>query len=185
MIARTWGTRASALTMFVLIASTLHLGVQGETTQVGSGSGTSANQQSDTGHHYKGETNEIKWESVRDRLEAELKAGIEDAEEVRIRYEEDGPLMGVVYMECLGKTDEVHGLKRLHWDLRKTWTIGLLKDPYSEGVDKYKIVKAEESVEWRAPAGDWRVQHAYSRHVQASSMGQVFTGKPKPKPKPD
>lgn len=177
MIARTWRTQLSALTMFVLIPSTSHLGAQGEPTQVGSAAGAGSNQHSDTTDLNECESKELTWECLRETLVAELKAGVAKAEdEPKIWYEDEGPLMGVVYLECLGKTDEEHGLKRLQWDKRKTWTIGLLK----EGAEKYRIVKAEESIEWRAPAGDWRVQNGRSRYLEPSSIGRVFTGKPKP-----
>lgn len=177
MIARSWRTQISALTMFVLITSAPDLGAQGETTRVGPVAGAGSNQHSDTTDLNECENQEITWECLRETLVAELKAGVAKAEEYpKIWYEDDGPLMGVVYLECLGKTEEEHGLKRLQWDKRKTWTIGLLK----EGDEKYRMVKAEESVEWRSPAGDWRVRKGRSRYVQPSSLGRVFTGKPKP-----
>ena len=179
MIACPWGRQTSARTMLVLIVSTLHLGVQGETPQAGPLPDASSNQHSQSGDLSLPEDEEIKWEDLREHLVAALKAGVaepEDETEIayEIRYEDDGPWMAVLHLECIGKTDERHGLLRLPWDKRKTWTIGLLK----LGAEKYRIVKAEESVKLRAPAGDWRVQNAHSRDVQASSIGQVFIGTP-------
>ena len=177
VIARTWRTQISALTLFVLIASTSHLGAQGETTQVELVAHASSNQPSATENQSGGDGKEIKWEQLRASLVSELRARVvEPSKELDVWYEDDGPLMAVLYLKCLGKTEERHGLLRLPWHERKTWTIGLFK----LGNEKYQIVKAEESVEWRAPAGDWRIQNAPSRDVQASLIGQVFTGKPKP-----
>lgn len=179
MIACSWRRQTSALAMFVLIVSTSHLGAQRETPQAGSLPNASSNQHSESRGPRMFENEEIKWEDLREHLIAKLKAGVaepEDESEItyEIRYEDDGPWMAVLYLECVGKTDEKHGLLRLRWDKRRTWTIGLLK----LGAEKYRIVKAEESVELRAPAGDWRVQHEHSRDVQANSIGQVFIGTP-------
>lgn len=168
VIARTWRTQISALTLFVLIASTSHLGAQGDTPH-----DPHTNGNSDSG----GDKKVIEWDHLYADLKSELKARVvEPANDLDVWYEDDGPLTAVLYLKCLGKTEEKHGLLRLPWHERKTWTIGLFK----MGDEKYQIVKAEESVEWRAPAGDWRVQNAHSRDVQASLIGQIFKGKPKP-----
>lgn len=163
MIVHTWRMEISALTMFMLITSASHLRAQVDTAEAKSVA--------------KCVSSELTWNCLERTLVAELKAGVAEAEDMhKIRYEDAGPLMGVVYLECLGKTDEKHGLKRIQWDKRKTWTIGLLKED-----GKYKIVNAKESVEWRAPAGDWRVQDRLSGHIAPSSIGKVFTGKPEPR----
>lgn len=133
-------------------------------------------QHSDHGNRDGREDREIKWEGLRESLVAELKAGVaKPKKDPAISYEDDGPWKAVHCLECLGKTDGKHGLLRLRWDQRKTWTIG----SYRLGIEKYNTVKAKESIEWRALAGGRCARNALSRDVRASSIGQVFTGKPR------
>ena len=168
MSVRAWRIRLPVLTVVVLFVGTLQLGAQDQTPQDRRTTVTRGSPGSEVQTHSQHEFEAISWDTLLDDMKAELKVNEPDIDRVP-----DGHRKSILSIECLGKTDEKHGFKRLPWDQRKTRRIEL----FEVDENKYLVVKAEEYVEVKAPWGDWRLEEESSRGVVRSpAVGQVITG---------
>ena len=169
MSARAWRIRLRVLTAIALVVGTVQLGAQDQTAHDTRTTGARSSPHTEDRTQSQHEFEVISWDKLLKAMKAEL-----DFSDPDIDLVPDGTRKSILSIECLGKTDEKHGFKRLPWDQRKTRRIELFK------VDdnRYLVVKAEDYVEVKAPwGGAWRLEEESSREiVRSPSVGQVITG---------